>query len=623
MRPLKLRMRGFAAFREDTEVNFEDVELAALVGSTGSGKSTIIDGITFALFGSVARYDNASLVGPVINQLATEARVSLDFEVGGDRYAAVRVVRRTPNGATTREARLEHGDEILAGQAREMGPQVERLLGLDFDRFTKTVVLPQGRFARFLHDEPRKRQELLRHLLDLGVYTRMGEAARRRASEAQVRLDELEGQLEVAVPTEAEVAEMAATVEAARKAQADLGTLMNDLAEIVNELKAARAEAQRLAPLRQRAAEASEVPTAVRDLAGALRSAQKAVKDAETGSSEASASALEARRRSEKGPNAEVCQRLLSDHEGLVQTDEGLGRLRDDEKEAERRVADAASLHEAASADLDAATDALARVRAVKSAEVLVAQLEEGEPCPICRQLVVMLPDHDIDRELEEVRADHARGLRENKRSEAALRSANELSVTATTRRKENARQRDELAGRLAGEPGVAALKANIAEAQGLASARAEADEAERLALETERVTRAALRGLEEDEQRARGAFVSARDGLIDLSPPQPGASLLEDWQELAAWAVHKATELTEQTQVAEQRAHDADARLRGVVKQARSVCAPYFDPGDNSAEFTADLAVAVDRAGNAHAQATKERRARAQLEARIEVLGV
>ena len=149
MRPLNLRMKGFGAFREDTEVDFTDVELAALVGPTGSGKSTIIDGLTFALFGSVARYDDSRVVAPVINQLDTEARVALDFEVGGELYTAVRVVRRTTDGATTKEARLEKGETILAGRASEMAPAVERLLGLDFDRFTKTVVLPQGRFAQF------------------------------------------------------------------------------------------------------------------------------------------------------------------------------------------------------------------------------------------------------------------------------------------------------------------------------------------------------------------------------------------------------------------------------------------------------------------------------------------
>ena len=62
--------------------------------------------------------------------------------------------RTTSGGATTREARLEHGGEVLAADARSMTARVEELLGLDVDQFNRTVVLPQGRFADFLHDNP-------------------------------------------------------------------------------------------------------------------------------------------------------------------------------------------------------------------------------------------------------------------------------------------------------------------------------------------------------------------------------------------------------------------------------------------------------------------------------------
>ena len=116
MRPLRLEMRGFGAFREQTEIDFEGLDLFALVGPTGAGKSTIVDGIAFALYGSVARYKSANLVAPVINQLANEARIRLDFTIGGEQYTATRVVRKTAKGASTKEARLEHGDEVLAGK---------------------------------------------------------------------------------------------------------------------------------------------------------------------------------------------------------------------------------------------------------------------------------------------------------------------------------------------------------------------------------------------------------------------------------------------------------------------------------------------------------------------------
>ncbi len=189
MRPLALSMEGFGPFRRPTDVDFTDAELLAFVGPTGSGKSTIIDAITFALYGSVARYDDNRAVAPVINQTSTQAKVRLDFEVAGRQYRAVRVVRRTKQGATTPEARLERGDEVLAADARAVTEAVSALLGLDAAQFNKTVVLPQGRFAEFLHDKPANRQATLRGLLDLGLYERMGREARQRAATAKAQAD--------------------------------------------------------------------------------------------------------------------------------------------------------------------------------------------------------------------------------------------------------------------------------------------------------------------------------------------------------------------------------------------------------------------------------------------------
>ena len=125
----------------------------------------------------------------MINQTSTQARVQLDFELGGERYRATRVVRRTKKGATTPEARLERGAEVLADDARGMTARVGELLGLDVEQFNKTVVLPQGRFAEFLHDKPADRQTTMRRLLDLGLYERMGKAARQRGNTARAQAD--------------------------------------------------------------------------------------------------------------------------------------------------------------------------------------------------------------------------------------------------------------------------------------------------------------------------------------------------------------------------------------------------------------------------------------------------
>ena len=192
MRPVRLELEGFSTFRQRTELDFDGLDLVAFTGPTGAGKSTLIDAITFALYGSVARYDNANRVAPVIHQLSAEARVRLDFETGGRRHIATRVVRRRlsrgreADGATTREARLERveGDgstTVLAGEVRELNAAVEDLLGLDFAQFTRTIVLPQGEFAAFLRDDQASRDKLLQRLLDLGIYERMGQRARSMA----------------------------------------------------------------------------------------------------------------------------------------------------------------------------------------------------------------------------------------------------------------------------------------------------------------------------------------------------------------------------------------------------------------------------------------------------------
>ena len=142
MRPVRVELEGFSAFREPTVVDFTDADLFAFVGPTGAGKSSVIDGMVFALYGSVPRYGREGLVHPVISQGRPEARVRLDFEVHGVAHTAVRVVRRTKTGASTKEARLERGGEVLAADAPSVTAAVCDLLGLDLEG--TCLALPVG-----------------------------------------------------------------------------------------------------------------------------------------------------------------------------------------------------------------------------------------------------------------------------------------------------------------------------------------------------------------------------------------------------------------------------------------------------------------------------------------------
>lgn len=346
MRPLRLEMKGFGPFREATVVDFADVDLVALVGPTGAGKSSVIDAITFALYGSVVRYDDRSAVAPAVNQLSTEARVMLDFEVEGTEYRAVRVVRRTAGGASTREARLERGDTVLAGRATEMGPAIESLLGLDVDRFNRTVVLPQGRFASFLHDRPGDRQEVLRQLLDLSMYTRMGSVARDSARTAQAKLDVLEP-LSGDIPSDDDITALRRDATAIAEAAETVRRRVDEHEIAAADLAEASREAHDLGVLALAFAGVA-VPDNVHELGDAHAAATAAHDAAAAASAEARAVYEQAALAVEDGPNAEVARGLLADHGELTRSLEDLAVQRRALDDAEAALAAATAAADAA-----------------------------------------------------------------------------------------------------------------------------------------------------------------------------------------------------------------------------------------------------------------------------------
>ena len=209
MRPLRLDLHGFTVFRQPTTLDFTDADFFVLVGATGSGKSTVLDAICFALYGTVPRWGDRRRIEHALAPSAGEARVRLVFEASGARFVATRVVRRDGKGrvATTHAgleqlpqgfdltafdaAPAERGEAglgvVLAGTPAEMDDAVAAAVGLPYEQFTSCVVLPQGEFARFLHAKPAQRQEILVNLLGLHVYQRIGERAGILHKEAEAR----------------------------------------------------------------------------------------------------------------------------------------------------------------------------------------------------------------------------------------------------------------------------------------------------------------------------------------------------------------------------------------------------------------------------------------------------
>ena len=204
MRPIVLEMNGFASFRETARIDFTDADFFALVGPTGSGKSTVIDAMTFALYGSVPRWGRKGMVSLALAPTTSRGTVQLVFEVGDQRYVVARELRRAGSQVSQRAASLERladrrgraqpGEptEVLAKDLAGVADAVERLLGLSYEDFCQCVVLPQGQFADFLHATAGERQEILLRLLGAEHYKQMMIRANQRASDAAKRAETLD-----------------------------------------------------------------------------------------------------------------------------------------------------------------------------------------------------------------------------------------------------------------------------------------------------------------------------------------------------------------------------------------------------------------------------------------------
>lgn len=195
MRPLHLRIQGFTCFRDEQDIDLRNLDLFAIAGPTGAGKTSILDAMVFALYGEVPRM-GAQRLGELISLGMDRAAVVLDFEVGGSAYRVMRRIRRH-GAAQTLIERLDGANaRPIDGSVRGVEQVVKRLLGIDAATFLQAVVLPQGQFADFLKSKPAPRRAMLRSLLQLDVYERMREQASQLGRQAAQQVESLRRRLD-------------------------------------------------------------------------------------------------------------------------------------------------------------------------------------------------------------------------------------------------------------------------------------------------------------------------------------------------------------------------------------------------------------------------------------------
>jgi exonuclease SbcC len=400
VRPLRLDLEGFTSFRDKLSVDFSDLDLFAITGPTGAGKSSIIDALVFALYGQVPR------VGDDYKQLishgAERLSVLLEFEVGRERYRIARTARRA--GASKQRLEQLEGGQIrpLADKAREIRAQIEEILGLDYEGFTRAVVLPQGQFDEFLKGEPKERRKILVSLLGLGVYDAMQKLANQRGSdarkEARFVVEQLERDFADATPEtlEARKAELVGAEAEALTLEKNLATLREGLA-VAQKLRGARREVDGLgrdaAQEEKKREKAEETLARGDETLAPLEVELKALADEvdRLGFDSSRYTALVAAQ-----PRAEQLAGLRQQLERLEgsrsEKEAALTRGRVALEAAEAAVPVAEKVREEADAALEGARAAREEVHRQHAAVALRRELAAGEVCPVCEQTVSRVP---------------------------------------------------------------------------------------------------------------------------------------------------------------------------------------------------------------------------------------
>ncbi len=236
MKILSVKFMNISVLKGEWEIAFDQPPLAdsglfAIVGPNGSGKTSILDAVTLALYGETSRSRNPETGIMSWNTAASYSTVT--FSVGGNRYRSRWSIRKLDGEIGPPEMSL-HGldgeETILDDRVVGVRNRIAELTGLDFKRFCRSILLPQGEFAVFLNGLESERAEILEKIIGPEIARELEGSLRAKADIENEKLLRLRESAEGFSPIEeSEIAELKETLdrknEELRKAEAEVETL--------------------------------------------------------------------------------------------------------------------------------------------------------------------------------------------------------------------------------------------------------------------------------------------------------------------------------------------------------------------------------------------------------------
>lgn len=177
MKPLLLKISGLNSFLEEQTIDFEKLTkrgIFGIFGPTGSGKSSVLDALTLALYGKIVRGTKE-----FINEDCDKAYIYFKFAIKSGQNEKIYVVERlykknddkTANASKVRLYLIENNENIpIAEKVNTVNKTIEDIIGLSFDNFTRSVILPQGKFSEFLKLKGKERREMFEKIFHLEKY---------------------------------------------------------------------------------------------------------------------------------------------------------------------------------------------------------------------------------------------------------------------------------------------------------------------------------------------------------------------------------------------------------------------------------------------------------------------